>query len=122
MVQCYRNPCVNASAVCGAEGVCVVGAGTERDPEAWKDPGKVEVHFDGASIPEKASMRCSDSARTDVKPVVGGAVTFTGLSGSCTLQVEGVSPFPSSESVERGSVYACTLDSRLDCKRTGPAL
>jgi hypothetical protein len=39
-VQCFRNPCVNASAVCGPEQVCVVGPGTEKDPAVFRAPAR----------------------------------------------------------------------------------
>jgi hypothetical protein len=33
--ECVVNPCNNPSATCNAQHICVVGAGTTKDPRVW---------------------------------------------------------------------------------------
>ena len=35
MKECVANPCLDASAVCGPNGVCVVNAKARKNPEVW---------------------------------------------------------------------------------------
>jgi hypothetical protein len=34
-IECFRDPCIHKSAVCNAQHVCIVGPGTEKDPQVW---------------------------------------------------------------------------------------
>ncbi len=36
--SCAVNPCLNAGATCNPRHVCVVSAGTKKNPSVWGDP------------------------------------------------------------------------------------